>query len=87
MGRFLEAERETWYLGWGSESLGRLRAGFFEDFGLREEVVFRVDDGAEVAGGVTASAFAGFARDEADLAGLLSARGCFEGSAGFGSGG
>jgi hypothetical protein len=85
MGRFFEAERETWYFGGGSESLSTrgVLAGL-EDFFLSCEVVFAVSDGAEAVDGDTESAFAGL--DEV-FVGLLSARGCFEGSVGLGSGG
>ena len=50
-------------------------------------MVFAVSDGASMGVSDTASAFAGLGRDEGFDVGLLSALGCFEGSADFGSGG
>ena len=87
MGRFLFADLETAYLGGGRDSLGaRGVFGFLATFFWSVDVVSAVSEGAVEGLGATSSAFAGFAC-EGVCSGLLSDRGCLEGSVGFCSGG
>ena len=87
MGRFLFADLETAYFGGGRDSLGaRDVFGFLAAFFLSVDVVFATSEGALEGVGATSSAFAGLACNDV-FVGLLSARGCLEGSVGFCSGG